>query len=62
MCIISKSSMDKGIHRVASGRSNVSINGHEATGRFITPFGVHTVIVSRDKVVSAGKEVLKARS
>lgn len=62
MCCISKSSMAKGIHRVASGHSNVSINSHEATGKFVTPFGTHTVKVSRDKVVSAGRMVLKSQS
>lgn len=62
MCVISKSSMARGIHKVASGRSKVSINSHEATGRVNTPFGVHTVKVSRDRVVSAGCKVLKSHS
>lgn len=62
MCVISKSSMYKGIQRVASGHSKVSINSCEATGRFTTPFGVQTITVSRDKIITAGKEVLKACS
>lgn len=59
MCCISKSSMTKGILRVSSGHSYVSINSHEATGRFVTPFGTHTIKVSLDRVISAGRNALK---
>ena len=60
MCrVISRESMARGIRRVASGHSKASINSYEATGKFVTPFGVRTVTVSRDKVANAGRKVLK---
>lgn len=62
MCkVISRESMERGIRRVATGRSNVSLNRSAATGRFSTPFGVRTVTVSRDQVAKAGRAVLQTR-
>lgn len=62
MCnIISKESMQRGISRVASGRSNVSMNSSTATGKCYTMFGVKTITVSRDRVAQAGREVMSRR-
>ena len=62
MCnIISKESMQRGISRVASGRSNVNMNGNTATGKCFTAFGVKTITISRDQVTKAGREVMKRR-
>lgn len=62
MCqVISRESMSRGIKRVASGHSKATINSNEATCKFITPFGVQTVTISRDKVAKAGRAVLQSR-
>lgn len=62
MCnMISKESMQRGISRVASGRSNVTMNSRTATGKCFTAFGVKTITISRDRVAEAGREVMKRR-
>lgn len=58
---ISKESLARGIQRVASGRSNVSIHNHVATGKCFTAFGVKTITVSQSSVAAAGRTVLKNR-
>lgn len=58
---ISKESLSKGIHRVSSGRSNVSVNNRVATGKCFTAFGVKTITVSHERVAEAGRIVLKSR-
>ena len=59
--MISKESMQRGISRVASGRSNVSMNSRTATGKCFTAFGVKTMTISRDQIAEAGREVMKKR-
>ncbi len=58
---ISKESLAKGIHRVSSGRSNVSISNRVATGKCFTAFGVKTITVAQGSVAAAGRTVLKNR-
>lgn len=53
--------MARGIERVASGRSNVSMDSRMATGKCFTTFGIKTITISRERVTEVGREVMKRR-